>query len=67
MFAGGFALRLGGVAAPLLVKVFSASGEAARLIVFFCRRLAALFAFFGTLFVCNAACNALGCPTMPRR
>ena len=32
------------------------------LIVFFCRWLAPLFAFFGTLFVCNAACNTLGRP-----
>jgi len=50
------------IAAPALVRVFNASGEAAELIVFFCRWLAPLFVFFGTLFVCNAACNTLGRP-----
>jgi len=50
------------LAAPVLVQLFNASGDAASLIVFFCRWLAPLFAFFGTLFVCNAACNTLGCP-----
>src|SRR5262249_57380474 len=50
------------IAAPALVLLFNASGEAAALIVFFCRWLAPLFVFFGTLFVCNAACNALGRP-----
>jgi putative MATE family efflux protein len=50
------------IAAPMLVQLFNASGEAAALIVFFCRWLAPLFVFFGTLFVCNAACNALGRP-----
>lgn len=50
------------LAAPVLVGLFSATGEAAELIVFFCRWLAPLFVFFGTLFVCNAACNSLGRP-----
>jgi putative MATE family efflux protein len=50
------------IAAPVMVQLFKASGEAAALIVFFCRWLAPLFVFFGTLFVCNAACNALGRP-----
>jgi Na+-driven multidrug efflux pump len=50
------------LAAPLLVTLFNASGEAAELIIFFCRWLAPLFVFFGTLFVCNAACNTLGRP-----
>jgi putative MATE family efflux protein len=50
------------LAAPALVQLFNASGEAAQLIVFFCRGLAPLFVFFGTLFVCNAACNTLGRP-----
>jgi putative MATE family efflux protein len=50
------------LAAPLLVRLFNVSGEAAELIVFFCRWLAPLFVFFGTLFVCNAACNTLGRP-----
>ncbi len=51
-----------GLAAPVLVGLFNATGEAAALIVFFCRWLAPLFVFFGTLFVCNAACNSLGRP-----
>jgi MatE/Transposase len=50
------------VGASALVLLFNASGEAAELIVFFCRWLAPLFVFFGTLFVCNAACNTLGRP-----
>jgi putative MATE family efflux protein len=50
------------IAAPALVRLFNATGEAAALIIFFCRWLAPLFVFFGTLFVCNAACNALGRP-----
>jgi putative MATE family efflux protein len=50
------------LAAPTLVALFNANGEAGVLIVFFCRWLAPLFVFFGTLFVCNAACNALGRP-----
>jgi Na+-driven multidrug efflux pump len=50
------------IAAPALVAVFNATGEAAALIAFFCRWLAPLFVFFGTLFVCNAACNTLGRP-----
>jgi putative MATE family efflux protein len=50
------------IAASALVLLFNASGEAAKLIVFFCRWLAPLFVFFGTLFLCNAACNTLGRP-----
>jgi putative MATE family efflux protein len=50
------------LATPALVAIFSATGEAAALIAFFCRWLAPLFVFFGTLFVCNAACNTLGRP-----
>ena len=50
------------LATPGLVAIFQATGEAAALIAFFCRWLAPLFVFFGTLFVCNAACNTLGRP-----
>jgi MATE family, multidrug efflux pump len=50
------------LATPALVAIFNATGEAAQLIAFFCRWLAPLFVFFGTLFVCNAACNTLGRP-----
>jgi putative MATE family efflux protein len=65
IFAAAFSIAAWAVlaiAAPALVQLFNATGEAARLIVFFCRWLAPLFAFFGTLFVCNAACNTLGSP-----
>jgi len=61
-FLSAAAWLLLAIAAPKLVQLFNASGEAAALIVFFCRWLAPLFVFFGTLFVCNAACNALGRP-----
>jgi putative MATE family efflux protein len=50
------------LAAPGLVRVFNATGDAAFLIVFFCRWLSPLFVFFGMLFVANAACNTLGRP-----
>jgi len=50
------------LAAPALVQLFNATGEAAALILFFCRWLAPLFVFFGTLFVCNTACSTLGRP-----
>jgi putative MATE family efflux protein len=50
------------LATPALVAIFNTTGEAAALIAFFCRWLAPLFVFFGTLFVCNAACNTLGRP-----
>jgi Na+-driven multidrug efflux pump len=65
MFAAAFSLfawLVLALSAPLLVYIFKARGDAAGLIVFFCRWLAPLFAFFGTLFVCNAACNTLGRP-----
>ena len=65
MFAAAFSMfawLVLALAAPALVQLFNATGEAARLILFFCRWLAPLFAFFGTLYVCNAACNTLGRP-----
>jgi putative MATE family efflux protein len=45
-----------------LVDLFHATGESATLIFLFCRWLAPLFAFFGALFVSNAAFNTLGRP-----
>ncbi len=42
-----------------LVDVFLATGDAERLILFFCRWLAPLFAFLGALFVSNAVFNTL--------
>ncbi len=48
------------VSAPLIVSLFQADGEAADLILLFCRWLAPLFFFLGALFVANAAFNTLG-------
>lgn len=48
--------------APALVRMFALTGEAADLLLFYCRWLSPLFVFFGTLFVANAACNTLGRP-----
>ncbi len=48
--------------APVLVKLFALTGEAADLLLFYCRWLSPLFVFFGTLFLANAACNTLGRP-----
>ena len=48
--------------AEALARVFQASGEAAELILLFCRWLAPLFVFLGALFVSNAAFNTLGRP-----
>jgi putative MATE family efflux protein len=47
-------------AANLLVASVHATGEAASLIVLFCRWIAPLFVFMGALFVANAAFNTLG-------
>lgn len=49
-------------AAEPLTRVFHATGDAAELIVLFCRWLAPLFGFLGALFVANAAFNTLGRP-----
>ena len=45
-----------------LVRAFSAQGQAAELIRFFCSWLAGSFFFVGALFVANAAFNNLGRP-----
>lgn len=45
-----------------LVQLFHATGEAADLIVLFCRWLAPLFIFLGATFIANAAFNTLGRP-----
>jgi putative MATE family efflux protein len=65
VFAASFSLAAWvvlAICAPLLVQLFNATGEAEGMIVFFCRWLAPLFVFFGTLFVCNSACSTLGRP-----
>jgi Na+-driven multidrug efflux pump len=50
------------VAAGPLVRLFGASGDAAALVVLFCRWLAPLFVFLGWLFVANAAFNTMRRP-----
>lgn len=48
----------------LLIRMFSADAEAARLITLFCLGLAPSFFFIGALFVANAAFNNLGFPLL---
>jgi putative MATE family efflux protein len=48
------------VSANALVASVHATGEAADLIVLFCRWIAPLFVFMGALFIANAAFNTLG-------
>jgi len=50
------------VLASPLVQLFQATGEAAQLIVLFCRWLAPLFGFLGALFLANAVFNTLRRP-----
>ncbi len=45
-----------------IVSAFHAEGDAATLILLFCRWLSPLFVFLGALFVCNAVFNTLGRP-----
>ncbi len=45
-----------------LTNLMHASGEAADLVVMYCRWIAPLFVFMGALFVANAAFNTLGRP-----
>ncbi len=52
------------LSAEPLARLFQASGEAAALIVLFCRWLSPLFVFMGALFVANAAFNTLGRPRL---
>jgi putative MATE family efflux protein len=48
----------------LLIRMFSADAEAAKLITLFCLGLAPSFFFIGALFVANAAFNNLGFPLL---
>jgi Na+-driven multidrug efflux pump len=48
------------VLARPLVALFGATGQAADLIMLFCRWLSPLFGFLGALFVANAAFNVMG-------
>ncbi|MEZ5843809.1 MAG: MATE family efflux transporter [Hyphomicrobiaceae bacterium] len=52
------------LAADGIVTLFDARGEAAELILVFCRLVAPLFFFLGLLFVSNAAFNTLGRPRL---
>ncbi len=60
-FTGIAWVVLAGFADPI-AAAFHATGEAAELVVFYCRYLAPLFVFLGALFVANAAFNTLGRP-----
>ena len=48
------------IASPYIVAAFDASQEASNLISLFCIYLTPLFAFFGAMYVANAAFNNLG-------
>ncbi len=48
------------LAAPLIVQLFGATGETARLVRFYCTWGGALWLFLGGIFVANAAFNNLG-------
>ncbi len=50
------------VSAPQIILAFKAKGEAADLIMLFCRQLAPLFVFLGAMFISNAVFNTLGRP-----
>lgn len=52
------------LAAPLIVKLFGASGETARLVLFVCTYGGILWVFLGAIFVANAAFNNLGAPIL---
>ncbi len=65
MFNAVYCLLVWGVlwlAADFIVAAFSATGEAAELILFYCHFLAGAFAFNGALFVANASFNNLHHP-----
>jgi putative MATE family efflux protein len=52
------------LAAPLIVKLFGASSETARLVLFVCTYGGILWLFLGAIFVANAAFNNLGAPIL---
>lgn len=49
---------------PLIIAMFSAKGETAALVAFFCTAGGALWLFLGAAFVANAAFNNLGFPVL---
>lgn len=50
--------------APLIARIFGATGETADLVLFFCRTSGLLWFFLGGIFVANAAFNNLGFPLL---
>ena len=64
VIAVGIAWLLLALGQGLIVRAFSAEGQAAELIHAFCSWLAASFFFVGALFVANAAFNNLGHPLL---
>ncbi|WP_368669905.1 MATE family efflux transporter, partial [Beijerinckia sp. L45] len=52
------------LAAPLIIALFGATGETAKLLGFFCTYGGGLWFFLGGIFVANAAYNNLGAPFM---
>ncbi len=58
----GIAWLLLAILAYPITLAFDAKGQAAELIIFFCRVLAPLFVFLGAMFVANATFNTLGRP-----
>jgi len=64
VIAVGMAWLLLALGQGLIVRAFSAEGQAAELIHAFCSWLAASFFFVGALFVANAAFNNLGRPLL---
>jgi putative MATE family efflux protein len=49
---------------PIIVGIFHAEGDTARLVTFFCTYGGALWLFLGAIFVSNAAFNNLGFPIL---
>ncbi|MEJ8847830.1 MATE family efflux transporter [Variovorax rhizosphaerae] len=64
VFAVGAAWLVLALAQSLIVRAFSAEGDAAALIHAYCSWIAAGFFFIGALFVANAAFNNLGRPLL---
>jgi Na+-driven multidrug efflux pump len=50
--------------APVIVDIFQATGDTARIVTFFCNYSGALWLFLGAIFVANAAFNNLGFPML---
>jgi putative MATE family efflux protein len=67
VFAGLYTLAVSAlllIGRDAIVAIFGVSGEAARLVIFFCTFLAISYVFNAGLFVANAAFNNLGFPLL---